>query len=76
MQSEYYWMKFERTKLIFNLISHFRRFAVLDVIRDEEFSPLKNNDSESKDTPTTARLSIFNLHKQYIENAGGRLVKG
>ncbi|KAK4336826.1 hypothetical protein RND71_043947 [Anisodus tanguticus] len=43
----------------------------IEVIRDEEFSPLKNHDSESKDTPTTARTSVFNLHKKYIEKSGG-----
>lgn len=44
------------------------------MIREEEFSPLKNADTAAKDTPTTARLSVFSLHRQHIERAGGIVV--
>ena len=49
-------------------------FPGIDIIsivyREEEFSPLKNADSASKDTPTTARMSVFDLHRRYMESAG------
>lgn len=57
------------------VLSFRRAFAVLDVLREEEFSPVKNNDLEPKDTPTTARHAIYRLHKSYIERAGGSLVE-
>ena len=37
---------------------------------EDEFSPLKNGESAAKDTPTTARMSVFDLHRRYLEEAG------
>ncbi|XP_050409984.2 UDP-N-acetylhexosamine pyrophosphorylase [Patella vulgata] len=51
-----------------------RDFAVWEVLREEEFSPLKNSDKESKDTPTTCRQAIFKLHQRYVEKAGGKFI--
>ena len=53
-------------------ITTFRQFAVLQVIREEEFSPLKNAPGAAKDTPEMARDALCNLHYQYIVNAGGK----
>lgn len=41
------------------------------MVRDEEFSPLKNGESGKKDTPETARNALYKLHRMYIERAGG-----
>ena len=45
---------------------------MLQVIREEEFSPLKNAPGSSKDTPEMARDALCNLHYQYIVNSGGK----
>ena len=44
------------------------------MIREEEFSPLKNAPGAEKDTPEMAKAALCNLHYQYILNAGGKFV--
>ena len=51
-----------------------RNFYAWEVSRQEEFSPLKNADGAKKDTPSTARQSLYQLHRAYIEKAGGTIV--
>lgn len=58
-------------KFVFDVFEFAENFATVEVPRDVEFSALKNADSAGKDCATTARNDIYNLHKKYIENAGG-----
>lgn len=58
-------------KFVFDVFEFAENFVTVEVPRDEEFSALKNADSAGKDCATTARNDIYNLHKKYIESAGG-----
>ena len=52
--------------------SDFKKFAVLEVAREDEFSPLKNGKGLPTDSPETAQRDLLNLHYNYIVKAGGK----
>ena len=63
--------KFQNPSISF---SGFRKFAVLEVAREDEFSPLKNGKGSATDSPETALRDLLNLHHNYITKAGGTFV--
>lgn len=53
-----------------------RNFVVFEVIRKDEFSPLKNADGAALDTPTTVRTSLMDQHRRWVYAAGASLLDG
>jgi len=47
------------------------KFVVLEVLREEEFSALKNPPGSKSDSPDTARQDVAKLHKKWISRNGG-----
>lgn len=48
-----------------------RKTALLQVARDQEFSPVKNAPGSATDSPETARSALMTLHRSWVEGAGG-----
>ncbi|KAJ7597457.1 UDP-N-acetylglucosamine diphosphorylase [Mycena floridula] len=55
---------------VFDVFPFTERFTVLEVARNEEFSPLKNAPGTGSDDPETSRRDLLSQHRRFLENAG------
>ena len=56
---------------VFDSIPLASKTCCLEVKREEEFSPVKNQ--KGKDSPDTARAAMNNLHRSWLREAGAVL---
>ncbi|KAJ7654821.1 nucleotide-diphospho-sugar transferase [Mycena rosella] len=61
---------------IFDVFPYTERFSVLEVARNEEFSPLKNAPGTGSDDPETSRKDLLAQHKRFLEKAGAKVQDG
>lgn len=55
---------------VFDVFPFTRRFALLEVARETDFSPLKNAPGTGSDDPDTSRTDLLNEHRRWLERAG------
>jgi len=55
----------------FDIYEYAIKMIAFEVLRSEEFSPLKNSMDLPSDNPETCRNHLSNLHKKWLVNAGG-----
>uniref|UniRef100_A0A914YXA1 UDP-N-acetylglucosamine diphosphorylase n=1 Tax=Panagrolaimus superbus TaxID=310955 RepID=A0A914YXA1_9BILA len=53
-------------RFIFDVFPYSRNFLAYEVVRDEEFAPLKNNDETGVDCPTTCVEAFKRCQKTYV----------
>ncbi|XP_057298013.1 UDP-N-acetylhexosamine pyrophosphorylase-like [Hydractinia symbiolongicarpus] len=61
-------MKLE--KFVFDVFQFTDKFAVFEVDRQHDFSPLKNGPDTPKASAVSCKLDTFRLHRSYLEAAG------
>ncbi|KAI0673774.1 nucleotide-diphospho-sugar transferase [Trametes maxima] len=61
---------------VFDVFPFTKRFAVLEVARAEEFSPLKNAPGTGADDPDTSRRDLLAQHRRFLEAAGAKVLDG
>lgn len=61
---------------VFDVFPFTERFAVLEVARNEEFSPLKNAPGTGSDDPETSRRDLIAQHIRFLEKAGATVKEG
>ena len=61
---------------IFDVFPFTEHFAVLEVARNEEFSPLKNAPGTGWDDAGTSRRDLLAQHKRFLEAAGAIVADG
>jgi UDP-N-acetylglucosamine/UDP-N-acetylgalactosamine diphosphorylase len=60
---------------VFDVFPFTERFSVLEVERQEEFSPLKNAPGTGADDPETSCRDLLAQHKRFLEKAGASVAE-
>lgn len=60
-------------QFIFDAFPYAPSTALFEVLREEEFAPVKNANGSNFDTPDSARLLVLRLHTRWVVAAGGFL---
>jgi len=63
--------KFEM--FIFDALKHAEKSIIMEVVREDEFSPVKN--AEGNSSPDTARHSMINMFGRWLQEAGVEIPK-
>ncbi|THG19647.1 hypothetical protein TEA_019068 [Camellia sinensis var. sinensis] len=58
-------------QFIFDAFPYAPSTALFEVLREEEFAPVKNANGSNFDTPESARLLVLRLHTRWVVAAGG-----
>lgn len=61
-------------KFVFDVFQFAKNFAAFEVSREEEFSPLKNADTASRDNPSTSRRALLTQHYRWALQAGAHFL--
>lgn len=61
---------------VFDVFPFTEHFTVLEVERNQEFSPLKNAPGTGSDDPETSRRDLLAQHKHYLEKSGATVKVG
>ncbi|GER41018.1 N-acetylglucosamine-1-phosphateuridylyltransferase 1 [Striga asiatica] len=65
--------RFKLEQFIFDAFPYAPSTALYEVLREEEFAPVKNANGSNFDTPDSARLLVLRLHARWVVAAGGFL---
>jgi len=60
-------------QFIFDAFTYSPSTALFEVLREEEFAPVKNANGATYDTPDSAKLMLLRLHSRWVVAAGGFL---
>ena len=60
---------------IFDTFGMAEEWGLMEVNREEEFSPVKNGPGSASDSPDTARQDLLNLHTSWVRSNGGFVKK-
>ena len=61
-------------KFVFDVFQFAKNFVAFEVCREEEFSPLKNDDTADRDNPSTCRRALLAQHYRWALQAGARFL--
>uniref|UniRef100_A0A2K5ZVI1 UDP-N-acetylglucosamine pyrophosphorylase 1 like 1 n=1 Tax=Mandrillus leucophaeus TaxID=9568 RepID=A0A2K5ZVI1_MANLE len=61
-------------KFVFDVFRFAKNFVAFEVLREEEFSPLKNAEPADRDSPRTSRQALLAQHYRWALQAGARFL--